>query len=380
MTTSAPEQQRATDPGPAPQATSTGFATATRLVAEREIKSFLRMKGFWIGLGVLVAGLFAAAILPGLFGGGQPSVASVGQDTARALHGASLDVRQVQDVQAATGLVRSEQVDAAVVPDTSGNSPTGLRVIALDDTPTDVLAALNTAPPVDLLDASQVGEGTRYLVIMVFSLVFLMFGMGGVAIAQSTVTEKQTRIVEILVATIPVRALLAGKILGHALLTIGQVAVFALAAPIALRLGGQSELLAVVAPALGWFIPFLCLGFVLLAAMWAVAGSLVSRQEDLGSTMGLVMMLVMGPYFGVMFFSDNATVMTVLSYLPFSSAIAMPVRMFAQEAQLWEAFAALGLLAVTVVVIVLLASRLYSGALLHTRGKVALSRAWAQTG
>jgi ABC-2 type transport system permease protein len=212
---------------------------------------------------------------------------------------------------------------------------------------------------------------------MVFALLFLVFGAGGAAIAQSTVTEKQTRIVEILVATIPVRALLAGKIAGHTLLTLGQIVVVAIAAPIALSLGGQRELLAVVAPALGWFVPFLCLGFVLLAAMWAVAGSLVSRQEDLGSTMGVSMMLVMGPYFAVLFFSDDASVMTVLSYVPFSAAIAMPVRLFSGAAAIWEPLVSLGLLAGTVVLAVLLASRLYSGSLLQTGGKVALSRAWA---
>jgi ABC-2 type transport system permease protein len=119
------------------------------------------------------------------------------------------------------------------------------------------------------------------------------------------------------------------------------------------------------------------LGFVLLAAMWAVAGSLVSRQEDLGSSMGLVMLLVMGPYFAVSFFSDNATVMTVMSYVPFSAAVAMPVRLFAEEAQLWEPLVSLGILGGTVVLIVLLASRVYSGSLLQTGGKVALSKAWA---
>jgi ABC-2 type transport system permease protein len=355
------------------------FVSATRLVAEREIQAFLRMKGFWIGLGVLVAGVFAAAILPSVFGGDQDSVAAVGQEAVRVLDGADLEVREVSDLAAAEDLVRTEEVEAAVVPDTTGSSATGVRVVALNDAPTDVVAQLNTAPPVDLLDASAVSQGVRQLVIMVFALMFLMFGMGGAAIAQSTVTEKQTRIVEILVATVPVRALLAGKIVGHALLTLGQVVVLAVAAPIALRLGGQSELLTLIAPALGWFVPFLCVGFVLLAAMWAVAGSLVSRQEDLGSTMGVVMMLVMGPYLAVNLVSDNAPVMTVLSYVPFTSAIAMPVRLFSEEARTWEALVSLGLLGGTVVLIVLLASRVYTGSLLQTGGKVALSKAWASS-
>jgi ABC-2 type transport system permease protein len=344
------------------------FAEATRLVAEREMSTFLRSKGFWVGFAVTVLALFAFAVLPVVFDGGPPKVAVVGSPVLTA----EFDVQQVSSVSEAEALVRSEDVEAAIVP--SGN---GVRVIGLTEPPDDVVSALATAPPVDLLEPAEVSPGAKQLVIMVFALVFLMFGMGGAAIAQSTVTEKQTRIVEILVSTVPVRALLAGKIVGHALLTIAQVVVLALAAPIALRVGGHAELLNVVLPALGWFVPFLIFGFVLLAAVWAVAGSLVSRQEDLGSSMSLVMMLVMGPYFGVMFFSDKAIVMTVLSYVPFSSAVAMPVRMFTGQAQAWEGLLSLGLLAGSVVVIVLLASRLYSGSLLQTGGKVKLRRAWA---
>lgn len=358
-------------------AANSSFSSATRLVAEREIRAILGTKGFWIGLGFIVVAIFASSVLPAVFGGGPDKVAAVGPEASRVLAGADLDVREVADVRAAEDLVRSEEVDAAVVPDTEGDSPGGVRVVALDDAPGDIVAQLSVAPPVDLLDPSAVGQGERQVVIMVFAVLFLVFGVGGIAIAQSTVTEKQTRIVEILVATVPVRALLAGKIVGHALLTVGQAVVIAVAAPIALGIGGQADLLRLMAPALGWFVPFLCLGFVLLAAMWAVAGSLVSRQEDLGSTTGVVMMLVMGPYFATMFFSDDATVMTVLSYVPLSAAIAMPIRLFANEAQVWEPLLSLGLLAASVVLIVLLASRLYTGSLLQTGGKVRLRKAWA---
>lgn len=355
----------------------TGFGAATRLVAEREVKSFLRMKGTWIGLGFILVAMFAIAILPTVFDGGPTKVAAVGPEAVQVLAGTGLDVQEVNTVAAAEDLVRADEVRAAIVPDTTGDSASGVRVVALDDAPDGVVAALATAPPIDLLDQSEVNKDEQSIVIQVFAVVFLIFAMGGAAIAQSTVIEKQTRIVEILVSTIPVRALLAGKIIGHALLNVGQVVVLAVAAPIALGIGGHEDLLTLVAPALGWFVPFMLLGFVLLAAIWAVAGSVVSRQEDLGSTMGLVMLLVLGPYFAVSFFADDATVMTVLSYVPFSAAVAMPVRLFAGEAQIWEPLLSLGLLAGTVVLIVLLASRLYSGSLLHTGGKVALKKAWA---
>ncbi|MEV4313299.1 ABC transporter permease [Actinocrispum sp. NPDC049592] len=351
----------------------TSFAAATRLIAEREIRTMLRLKGFWIGFAVVLAGLFAVAILPTVFGGGKPSVAAVGSSAAAVLTGADLDVRQVDSRSAAEDLVRAEDVDAAVVSDGSG-----VRVVALSDPPVTVIAALHTAPPVDLLAPAAVSHGARTVVIQAFALVFFVFGMGGAAVAQGTVSEKQTRVVEILVSTIPVRAMLAGKIIGHSLLTIGQAVLLIVAAPLALRLGGHTELLAMTGPALGWFVPFLCLGFVLLTALWAVAGSMVSRQEDLGSSMSLVMLLLLGPYLGVLMASDNEIVLTVLSYVPFSAAIAMPVRMFTGDAQAWEALVALGLLAGTTVLIVLFASRLYSGSLLHTRGKLALTTAWKQ--
>ncbi|EHR62378.1 ABC transporter permease [Saccharomonospora cyanea] len=360
------------------KAGGTSFWSATWLVAEREAKSFLQLKSFWIGLAVVVVGLFAMSVLPSVFGGGQTSVAVVGSAEVRpVLERLDTEIVEAEDVATARELVRAEEVDAAVVPDTTGESVTGVRVVALSDPPAEIVAGLGAVPPVDLLETSEVSNGENAVVVMVLAVLFLMFGMGGVAIAQSTVTEKQTRVVEILVSTVPVKALLAGKIVGHTLLTLGQVVVVAIAAPLALRAGGHGDLLTVVLPALGWFVPFMILGFLLLAAMWAVTGSLVSRQEDLGATMGLAMMLVMGPYFAVMFFSDNETVMTVLSYVPFSAAVAMPVRMFNGEAVVWEAVASLGLLAVFAALVTLFGARLYSGALLQTRGKVALSKAWA---
>lgn len=357
----------------------TGFWSATRLVAEREINSQVRTKSFWLTFGLFVVGIFAASILPGFFSGGSTTVAVVGSDVEQVITSteAELEVEQVADPAAAEELVRSGDVDAAIVPDTSGESPLGLRILALDSAPDELVTALSVAPPVDLLDDSDVPEGLRYAVSFLFAMVFFIFSIGfGMAIAQSVVTEKQTRIVEILVATISVRALLAGKIAGYSLLVFAQVAVLAILTPVALRIGEQGDLLSSLSGVLGWFVPFFILGFILLAALWAVAGSLVSRQEDLGSSSSVVMTLVMLPYFGVIFFNDNSLVMTVLSYVPFSSPVAMPVRMFTEDAQAWEPIASLLVLIVTLIITVLAASRLYTGSLMQTGSKVKLSRAW----
>jgi ABC-2 type transport system permease protein len=100
-------------------------------------------------------------------------------------------------------------------------------------------------------------------------------------------------------------------------------------------------------------------------------------MEDLGSSSFLVTLLVLLPYMGVTFFQQNDRVLAVMSYVPFSAAVAMPVRLFAADPQVWEPFASLGLLAATVVACVLVASRIYTGSLLQTGARVRLARAWA---
>ncbi|NED94588.1 ABC transporter permease [Phytoactinopolyspora alkaliphila] len=361
------------------EAASTGFWSATRLVAEREINAQVRTKGFWITFAVFIVGIFGSAIVPGLFGGGATTVATVGPEAEQIVAVGDFEIIQAADQAEAEELLRAEEVDAAVVPDQSGTSPVGVRVIGLSDTPDDVMSALSVSPAVDILEPADVSDELQFLMAFLFALVFFMFSVGfGMAIAQSVVTEKQTRIVEILVATVPVRALLTGKIIGFSLLVFAQVAVLGLMTPVALRLGGQDELLTDLGPVLGWFVPYFILGFVLLASMWAVAGSIVSRQEDLGSSTSLVMALVMLPYFGVIFGRENELVMNILSYVPFSAPVAMPVRMFGGDAQTWEPLVSMAILAGTLVVAVLVASRLYSGSLLQTGSRVKLGKAWSR--
>jgi ABC-2 type transport system permease protein len=357
----------------------TGFWSATRLVAQREIEAQIRGKGFWITFAVFVVALMAIAIVPGLLGDdSRPTVATVGPDAARVVAATDLEARPVADLDEANALVRNGDVPAAVIADPG--SATGVRVVALTETPYEIIALLAETPPVDLLTPGAVDPSAVNLVSFLFALVFFVFAMFGVGIAQSVVVEKQTRIVEILAATVPVRALLAGKIAAHSLLVFAQVATLALLTPLALRAGDQGLLLSLVAPALGWYVPFFILGFVLLASMWAVAGALVSRVEDLGSSSSLVTMIVMLPYFAVTFLQENDRAMMILSYVPLSAAVAMPVRMFSGEPQAWEPFVSMAVLAAAVVVCVLGAARLYTGALLQTGARIRLRRAWAGAG
>ncbi|MEU5912051.1 ABC transporter permease [Micromonospora sp. NPDC047527] len=343
---------------------------ATRLVAEREIRVKLRDRTFLFGTLFFLLIAAAGTILPPLLSGGPESVA-VTQEAAGPLRDAGLDVRVVADDRAAEQAVRDGDVDAAVV--------AGPKVLAMDDIPNDVVRALSSAPPVQLLDPDAVDPVVAFLVPFIFAFVFFITSQTfGLQIAQSVTEEKQTRIVEILVAAVPVRALLAGKVLAGSILALGQIVLIGLVAVIGMQIGDSGDLLTLLAPAIGWFVPFFLLGFVLLAAMWAAAGALVNRQEDIAGVSTPVQLAVMLPFFAVIFLNDNATAMRVLSYLPVSSPTAMPLRLFTGDAAGWEPIVSLAILLVAAGVFVVAGARIYEGSLLRTNGRTSLRAAWRE--
>jgi ABC-2 type transport system permease protein len=200
----------------------------------------------------------------------------------------------------------------------------------------------------------------------------------GMTIAQSVVEEKSTRVIEILLAAIPTRALLTGKILGTSVLAVGQIALIVLVAAIGASLTGQLDLLPAIGAAVAWFGVFFIVGFVLLASMFAATGALVSRQEDIGSTTTPVTMLVMIPYFLVIFFNTNPLVIGVMSYVPFSAPIAMPLRIFLGTAQWWEPLVALVILVLTTVLLIRIGARIYERSLLKLGARVSWREALAR--
>jgi ABC-2 type transport system permease protein len=254
----------------------------------------------------------------------------------------------------------------------------GPKVLAMDESPTGVVEALSTAPPVRLLDPDAVDPFLKFIVPFALAFVFFITSFTfGLQIAQSVTEEKQTRIVEILVSSVPVRALLAGKVAAMTLLAFGQIALISLVSLTGARLASVDPVvLHLLGPAVGWFVPFFVLGFVMLAALWAGVGALAARQEDIGGLSTPLQMAVMLPFFAVIFLSDNAPVMTVLSYIPFSAPVAMPVRLFNGEAAGWEPVVSLIVLAATTVALLGVGARLYEGSILRTNGRTSFGTAW----
>ncbi len=374
MTTQvAPPERRADAPAARPQRPST--PRLALMVAEREVVTQVRTKSFIISTAVLLGAVLISIVAGALLSGQDDAtrVAVVGSAAEAVEDAEGLEAVEADDEAAARRLVSDGEVTAAVVPD---DAVLGYRVLALDESPLDVVTALSVAPEVELLEPSGTDEGLRYLVSFGFGLVFLMSAAGfGATIAQSTVQEKQSRVVELLLAAVPSRALLAGKILGNSLLAFAQTAAIAAMAVLGLLVTGQDDVLAMLGTPLLWFVGFFLVGFVLLAAMYAASASLVSRFEDVNTVLTPAMMITMIPYFGVIFFNDNEAVLTALSYVPFSAPVAMPMRLFLGTASWWEPLVALVILLATTAVVIAIGAKIYERSLLRTGPRVRLREA-----
>ena len=343
------------------------------LVAQREIMVRLRSVAFLVSTGAMLLLVVGSVIFGAVsaMNAEEPKVAVVSGVTLPAE--IPLDITEVADRAEAEALLRSEEVEAAIVPD---EGPLGYLVVGFDSAPISVIQTLSVAPPVELLDPAAAAGFLGYIVAVGFGLVFFISAMTfGQTIAQSVVEEKSTRVVEILLATIPTRALLAGKVLGTTILALGQVLLLAGMSIIGLTITGQEDLLLGLGTPIVWFAVFFALGFVLLAALFAATGAMVSRQEDIGSTTTPVTMLVMIPYFVVIFANDNPLVVAIMSYVPFSAPVGMPLRLFLGTAEWWEPLLSLVILIVSAAAVILLAARIYDNSLLRLGQRVKLSEA-----
>ena len=354
-----------------------GFTTAIGLVIEREIMVRLKSKAFMVStiLSIVLFGVLVgvSGALPSLFSStDKVAVTSAG---AKAVEGIDdIETVDVDDVDEAKALINSEEVESAVVE--SEDSPTGVAVLSLRSAPESLIGALSLTPEVELLDPDAPDPALTYFIGLGLGLVFFMAAMTfGNTIASSVVEEKQSRIVEILLASTSARVLMFGKVIACTILAFAQIGLTAVAVLAGAAISGNDMVLGKVAEPIAWFIPLFIVGFVMVAALYAAAASMVSRTEDLPSTSTPIMMLIFLPYMGVIIFSSNETVMAVLSYIPFSAAVAVPMRVFLGTIAWWEPLVSLLILIVTTLLALLLATRIFERSILKSGPKLTWGQA-----
>jgi ABC-2 type transport system permease protein len=193
-------------------------------------------------------------------------------------------------------------------------------------------------------------------------------------VLSGVVQEKSNRVAEVLLARMPAREVLAGKVLGIGLVGLAQFALIGVAAGITVRMTHHPDTPSIPADVLGWTVVWFILGYLFYSVVYAVLGATTSRIEDAQSAIAPVTGVMLLSYFGVMYAEENpdAALTVVLSYLPPTAPMVMTYRVALNAAPLWQIITAALLMALVTWALIRLAGRIYSSALLHVGNRIPL--------
>lgn len=172
-----------------------------------------------------------------------------------------------------------------------------------------------------------------YAYILIF-IIYMMIMMYGQLIAMSVTGEKSNRAIEILVTSTSTNSLIFGKVVAGAIASIVQVGVIMASTLISYQINSKAwnglldNVFKIPSELIITFAIFGILGYLFYAFIFGALGALVSKTEDIGTSVGPIMMIFIVVFFISMFglTKGDSTLIKVSSYIPFSSPMTMIVR------------------------------------------------------
>jgi ABC-2 type transport system permease protein len=207
-----------------------------------------------------------------------------------------------------------------------------------------------------------------FMMGMQFSSSFLMSGI---------VEEKTNRVIELLLTTLTPGQLLSGKILGLGALALLQLLVWVLIGLVAYLLTqnleameGFSLPLDVAVAALVYFI----LTYFFYGSLLAGVGAIVDSEEESRQYAGILSFgLVIPLFFLATFLADpSGPIPSLLSYIPFTAAMAASIRMIFGAITPSELLASMGILLVSTLFVIWASARVFRLGILMTGKRVTL--------
>ena len=232
--------------------------------------------------------------------------------------------------------------------------------------------------PVRGLQAPAKPLSSRLTGLFTVVIVWILISVYGSQIALGIGEEKSSRVIEVLLSAVRPVQLLIGKVLGIGLLALGQ-AVAIVAVFIVAGFAAGSSL--VHGATLGVVIAggvFIILGYAFYCTAFAAAGSLVSRQSDVNSTIMPVQLPLILAYalsYTVIYANGANAFYHVLGFLPPTAPIAMPVLYASGDVPVWQVAVSAVLCAAGTVWMARLAVRIYANSILRTGPSISIRQA-----
>jgi ABC-2 type transport system permease protein len=208
-------------------------------------------------------------------------------------------------------------------------------------------------------------------------LLYLSIVIYGQTIMSGVLEEKTSRVAEVVMSSVPTDTLLAGKVLGVGAVGLTQqilwivttYVLLQLRAPIMARLGAPAMSFTLPDISFGAgviFLLFFLLGFIFYSSLYAAVGSSVNSESEARQAASPLMIMIVSTavFIQPVLLNPTGTTAKVLSLVPFSSPIIMPIRMAVTGVPPLELAASLGFLAIGCLAALWLASRIYRVGLL----------------
>jgi ABC-2 type transport system permease protein len=216
------------------------------------------------------------------------------------------------------------------------------------------------------------GLASFVIAYMLAFILYMVITLYGVSVMRSVVQEKTSRVMELMVATIKPRSLMAGKILGVGAAGLVQIVVWLAMGAVTLAYrdsilgafgvaGGGAALPPIGFADLAVVVAYFILGFFFYASMYAAVGAMVSSEQDTQQVqMPVTMFLVIGALCLQMVSNEpRGTATVVMTMVPFWSSMLMPMRYVLGGATLGDVAISLAILVVSTVLVARAAAKIY---------------------
>ena len=246
------------------------------------------------------------------------------------------------------------------------------------------LGAAQQLPTVTSLDPQTDADQSRFLFANIGAVLILVgiFSFG-FTVLTGVVEEKQSRVVEVVLATVRARDLLMGKVLGIGILGVVQLLVFVIAALSAAILTNRFALPATTPSAIALLVVWFVLGYALYSTALGFLGALASRLEEASNASTPVTMIAMISYFVAIFAVINdpeGIVARVATFIPASAPFVVPLRAAFDAISPVEVVVAILVTVIAIWVLFAIGARVYAGAVLQTAGRMKVRDAWRSAG
>ncbi|HYH62307.1 MAG TPA: ABC transporter permease [Solirubrobacterales bacterium] len=374
------------------------------LTARRELRERGRSRAFVIGTVVQVAVLIAIVVIAsvadgdqterydlGTVGASSAEVASIAEAQQEALD-IELDVKTYEGADSARAAVEDDELDMALTDDaliTGADGPEALIALvqeAARDTKgtgelrdqglsdAEIKAALEPEP----LAVEEVGKESGADIAFLASLLLYVAIIGaGYAVATGVVEEKASRVVEVILSAIKPVYLLTGKVLGIGLLSLGQVLIVVLSGLAAAMATGAIDLPDSTASTTVLIAVYFVLGYLLYACAFAIAGAIVSRQEDVQNSTGPLMLVLIAAYLVAISVADSpqSTLAVIATFVPPVAPMVVPARAAQDALPLGELAISLVLMVLAAAFLLWVAAKVYDRTVLRMGAPIKLREA-----